>query len=389
MRPLRVLTVVGARPQFIKAAMVSKAIATHNAESPDSRIVEEIVHTGQHYDDNMSDVFFREMNIPAPAVRLDCGGKSHGAMTGQMLEAIEKEIVTRKPDWVLVYGDTNSTLAGALAAAKLHVPVAHVEAGLRSYNKKMPEEINRVLTDHASTLLFCPTQTAVDNLRRESITDGVQLVGDVMYDATLVFAEIAEKTSTILRTLDLRPKAYSLATIHRQENTDDASRLVAIFDAFDEIATEQRPVVVPLHPRTRQHLLKNSLAALVDGIGGTRSAEPRLMTKSEYVRLIPSVSFLDMVMLEKNASMILTDSGGVQKEAYWHKVPCITLRDETEWVETVHAGWNRIVGVDVERVVASVRRVGEDPVPLERKPLFGEGNTADLVCEILLWQPQG
>jgi UDP-GlcNAc3NAcA epimerase len=388
MRPLRVLTVVGARPQFIKAAMVSKAIATHNAESPDSQIIEEIIHTGQHYDENMSDVFFREMKIPEPAVRLACGGKSHGAMTGQMLEAIEKEIVCRKPDWVLVYGDTNSTLAGALAAAKLHVPVAHVEAGLRSYNKNMPEEINRVLTDHVSTLLFCPTQTAVDNLGRESITDGVHLVGDVMYDATLFFAKIAEKTSTILCTLDLRPKSYYLATIHRQENTDDPSRLTAIFEAFDELATEQRPVVVPLHPRTRLHLLRNSLASTVDGTGETGPAEPRLRMKNEHVHLIPSVSFLDMVTLEKNARVILTDSGGVQKEAYWHKVPCVTLRDETEWVETVEAGWNAVVGVDVARIVSIVRAVGDSHISAEHPSRFGEGSAADLMCRLFTLEQQ-
>jgi UDP-GlcNAc3NAcA epimerase len=386
---LRILTVVGARPQFIKAAMVSRAIAKHNVESPYSEITEEIIHTGQHYDESMSDVFFQEMKIPDPVCRLNCGGKSHGAMTGQMLEAIEKEIVVREPDWVLVYGDTNSTLAGALAATKLHVPVAHVEAGLRSYNKRMPEEINRLLTDHVSAMLFCPTTTAVDNLKRESITEGVHCVGDVMYDAALFFGEIAEKTSTILRTLNLTPKSYYLATIHRQENTEDAGRLSAIFDALDRIASEQRPVVIPVHPRTRQYLLKNSLAWPTDETEGKGTNQIVLRTGNEHVCLVPAVPFLDMIMLERDAAIILTDSGGVQKEAYWHRVPCVTLRDETEWVETVNTGWNTVVGVDVARIVGAVTTVSENCVPPEHPSLFGEGSTADLICRALVLQQQG
>jgi UDP-GlcNAc3NAcA epimerase len=372
MSPLRILTVVGARPQFIKAAMVSKAIVKHNAESPNSQIVEEIIHTGQHYDENMSDVFFREMKIPEPAVRLDCGGKSHGVMTGQMLEAIEREIVSRKPDWILVYGDTNSTLAGALAAAKLHVPVAHVEAGLRSFNKKMPEEINRILTDHVSTLLFCPTQTGVENLRQERITDGVHFVGDVMYDAALFFGEIAERESTILRTLDLRRKSYYLATIHRQENTDDPDRLQSILSAFARLPL---PVVFPIHPRTR-----SKIRELMPG---------SLQCECCNSRYIDPVSFLDMIMLEKNASIIVTDSGGVQKEAYWHKVPCVTLRDETEWVETVEAGWNRVVGVDLDRIIGAVEGATNGSVPKGRPALFGEGDAADVVSDLVARQSQG
>jgi UDP-GlcNAc3NAcA epimerase len=378
-RPLQVLTIVGARPQFVKAAMVSMAIAKHNTDSPDSQIVEEIVHTGQHYDENMSDAFFREMKIPEPAVRLNCGGKSHGAMTGQMLEAIEQEIVNRKPDWVLVYGDTNSTLAGALAAAKLHVSVVHVEAGLRSYNKKMPEELNRVLTDHVSTLLFCPTQAAVENLKRENITEGVHDVGDVMYDATLFFRPIAERSSTILPTLGLTPKSYCLATIHRPENTDDASRLAGIFEAFDRIASEHCPVIVPLHPRTRQCLLENSLAWPAD-----EEEHGRLRTGNRNVHLMPAISFLDMIMLERNAKIILTDSGGVQKEAHWHCVPCVTLREETEWVETVEGGWNTLVGANADCIVGAVRTLAESSVPGGHPSLFGEGNTADLVCRVLI-----
>jgi UDP-GlcNAc3NAcA epimerase len=339
MQSIRVLTVVGARPQFIKAAMVSKAIARHNAHSPDSQIIEEIIHTGQHYDENMSDVFFREMAIPDPVCRLDCGGKSHGAMTSQMLEALEREIQRRKPDWVLVYGDTNSTLAGALAAAKLHVPVAHVEAGLRSYNKKMPEEINRVLTDHVSSLLFCPTKTAVDNLAKEAITDGVHFVGDVMYDAMLFFTGIAERTSNILQNLELKPKSYYLATVHRQENTDDPTRLKGIFEAFEEIGSKEQPVVVPLHPRTQIALRSGALG---DDAWGQKDADQLTQTAGNgHIRIIPPLSFLDMIILEKNARIILTDSGGVQKEAYWHCVPCVTLR---ACMKTVHLADNRPYG---------------------------------------------
>jgi UDP-GlcNAc3NAcA epimerase len=357
MRPLRILTVVGARPQFIKAAMVSRAIVNHSREYPGSQIIEEIVHTGQHYDDNMSGVFFREMGIPAPTVRLDCGGKSHGAMTGQMLDAIEKEIVSRKPDWVLVYGDTNSTLAGALAAAKLFVPVAHVEAGLRSFNRRMPEEINRILTDHVSSVLFCPTKTAVENLN-------------------------AERTSSILSTLHLMPKSYYLATVHRQENTDIPVRLMAIFEAFNEIATQERPVVVPLHPRTRLQLLRNSLAWPVDGMKDAGTDQPVLRTQNKHVCLVPAVSFLDMIMLEKSARTILTDSGGVQKEAYWHRVPCITLRDETEWIETVETGWNCIAGADTDRIVTIIAQ--KDAILSNHPALFGEGDAARCVCNVLV-----
>ncbi len=379
---MKVLTIVGARPQFIKAAMVSKAIAMHNSESLNTQIVEEIIHTGQHYDDNMSDVFFQEMKIPSPCVRLNCGGKLHGAMTGQMLEEIEQEIVKRKPDWLLVYGDTNSTLAGALAAAKLHIPIAHVEAGLRSYNKRMPEEINRILSDHMSTLLFCPTKTAVDNLRQENITDGIYNVGDVMYDAVLFFSEIAEKKSTILNKLGLEPKSYYLATVHRQENTDDPSRLSAIFEAFSEIATKQQAVVIPLHPRTCLHLLKNSLAWRAEGVREGNTVQPTVRTRNKNIHLIPSVSFLDMIILEKNASIILTDSGGVQKEAYWHRVPCITLRDETEWIETVETGWNCIAGADTDRIVEIISK--KDAVLSNHPPLFGEGDAARCVCNLLV-----
>jgi UDP-GlcNAc3NAcA epimerase len=358
---MKILTIIGARPQFIKAAMVSRAILEHNRRGASPVIVEEIVHTGQHYDSNMSDIFFKEMDIPEPAVNLNAGSGSHGVMTGRMLEGIEREVEARKPDWVLVYGDTNSTLAGALAAAKLHVPVAHVEAGLRSFNRRMPEEINRVLTDHVANLLLCPTTAAVAHLRAEGITRGVQHVGDVMYDAALVFGEIAERKSTVIRALELTPKGYLLATVHRAENTDDPIRLRNIMTAFQELARTQT-LVLPVHPRTRPKLTSD-LRPLTSGF-----------------RLIDPVSFLDMVMLEKHARTILTDSGGVQKEAYFHGVPCVTLRDETEWVETVDAGWNQVVGADAERIVEAARRAQ----PGRPIPEYGSGDSSDNIVKALL-----
>jgi len=347
-------------------------VARHNSVSPNSQIIEEIIHTGQHYDENMSDVFFQQMRIAEPVVRLNCGGKSHGAMTGQMLEAIETEIARRKPDWVLVYGDTNSTLAGALSAVKLRVPVAHVEAGLRSYNKKMPEEINRVLVDHVSTLLFCPTQTSVDNLRKESIIDGIRLIGDVMYDAALFFGEMAERNSTALRDLGLRPKSYYLATIHRQENTDHPKRLHSILTAFARLPL---PVIFPVHPRTRSRI---SELMPNDAQSGFRN-----------LRCIAPLSYLDMVMLERHSRIILTDSGGVQKEAYWQNIPCVTLRDETEWVETVEAGFNHVVGVDVDRVIAAVKTAENSPIYRKRPPLFGKGDAGNMICRTLAQLEQG
>lgn len=331
---MKILTIIGARPQFIKAAMVSRAIVAHNRKCRQPHIVEEIIHTGQHYDENMSDIFFRQMQIPEPVVNLQEGTGMHGDMTGRMLAQIEREIVDRKPDWVLVYGDTNSTLASALAAAKLHVPVAHVEAGLRSFNKRMPEEINRIVTDHVSSLLLCPTRAAVTNLASEGITRGVHHVGDVMYDAALVFGEIAESKSTILRDLALSPKGYLLATVHRAENTDDPARLKGIMAAFRQL-TSTKTIVFPAHSRTRMKL-------------------ERLSIPSSGLKFIEPVSFLDMLQLDKHAHCILTDSGGIQKEAYFHGVPCITLRDETEWVETVEAGWNQVVGADTENIIAAV-----------------------------------
>jgi len=313
-----IVTIVGARPQFIKAAAVSPHLRAH--------IFEILIHTGQHYDDDMSRVFFDELDMPMPAYNLGVGSGNHGMQTGRMLEAIENLLLEVRPDRVLVYGDTNSTLAGALAAAKLHIPVAHVEAGLRSYNRTMPEEINRIATDHIADLLFAPTEAAVSNLRCEGIAaDRIHLTGDVMYDVALRFASCAERRSSILRELDLAPKSYVLATIHRAGNVDDPVRLEAIYEGLERAAATL-PVVWPVHPRTRPP---------VDAIRARRNSAPPL-------RLIAPVGYLDMILLEKNARLIVTDSGGVQKEAFFHGVPCLTLREETEWVELVELGWNRL-----------------------------------------------
>lgn len=317
---MRVLSVVGARPQFVKAGVVSRALA-------DVGITEILVHTGQHHDAQMSEVFFRELRIPAPAYNLGIHGGGHGEMTGRMLEGLEKILTAEKPDWVLVYGDTNSTLAGALAAAKLHVRIAHVEAGLRSFNRKMPEEINRVLTDHVSDRLFCPTSASQKNLQREGITQGVYVVGDVMMDATLAAIAVAETTSRILDALGLSKGGYALATIHRAQNTDDPESLREIADWLRD-QTVNRPVVLPLHPRTRSASEKNGIDL-------------------SALRIIDPVGYIDMQMLLAGCVEVFTDSGGLQKEAYFHRKPCTTLRDETEWVETIDAGWNRLWKSDV------------------------------------------
>jgi UDP-GlcNAc3NAcA epimerase len=346
------MTVVGARPQFIKAAMVSRALGEF------SNCSEEIIHTGQHYDPEMSDIFFSQMNIPEPAVRMELGGGLHGQMTARMLEALEKEMIERKPDLVLVYGDTNSTLAGALAATKLNLPIAHVEAGLRSFNRRMPEEINRVIVDHLSTWLFCPTTAAVNNLRSEGIITGVHHVGDVMFDAALKFGKIAEKSSLILEELRLEHKKYLLATVHRQENTDDPLRLGGIVEGFKRLAAKN-VLVWPVHPRLKERLV---------GLEGNGFC------------LIKPISFLDMTRLEMCAELILTDSGGVQKEAYFHGTPCITLRDETEWLETVNSGWNQLVGVDPERIEAMAGKAS----PGSTIGDYGDGHTSEKIAHFLV-----
>lgn len=348
---LKIVSIVGARPQFIKAWPVSRALrqAGHT---------EILVHTGQHYDDAMSRVFFEELGLPEPDVNLGIGSGSHGEQTGRMLVALEPVLLEHRPDWVLVYGDTNSTLAGALAAAKLHVPVAHVEAGLRSFNKRMPEEINRVLTDHCSDLLFCPTPTAVENLAREGITRGVHLVGDVMHEALLEARQIAAQRSRILDRLGLEPRSYFLVTVHRAENTDDPTRLAGIWSALTELARE-RPVLFPVHPRTRKVLtglgLFGESAQLREPDRGDGELPVVRPVPGADLRLLPPLGYLDMLRLTESARVILTDSGGLQKEACWLGVPCVTLRDETEWVETLAHGANVLAGTDPARICTATR----------------------------------
>lgn len=351
---MRVLTVVGARPQFIKAAPVSRELRKEHREI--------LVHTGQHYDHEMSKIFFDGLRLPEPDYNLGVGSGSHGKQTGNMLTALERVMLDEKPDLVLVYGDTNSTLAGALAAVKLHIPVAHVEAGLRSFNRKMPEEINRVVTDHVSDLLFCPTQTAVDNLKNEGIEKGVWLTGDVMLDALLENIEVAEEKSDILDKLGLSDESYLLATVHRPSNTDYRENLLSIMEAFLEI---EEPVVIPLHPRTEKALKRFGLYDR--------------LSEDASVMLTAPLGYLDFLKLERHARMILTDSGGVQKEAYFLQKPCITLREETEWVETLEDGWNVLVGSRFSEIVAFVKSS-----PLARKSFeaFGNGNASELISSV-------
>lgn len=353
-KPVKIITVVGARPQFIKAAALSRAISANFA----GRIEEKIVHTGQHFDDNMSKVFFDDLSIPQPHYHFAISGGNHGAMTGKMLEAVENVLLQEKPDWLLVYGDTNSTLAGALAASKLHIPVAHVEAGLRSFNMRMPEEINRILADRVASQLFCPTQAAVDNLASEGIAKGVHNVGDVMYDVALYYKDKARTQSNILQQLKVHAKSYALATCHRAENTDYSSRLKEILVGLSYAAAKM-PVVFPLHPRTRKLIqtfgLQDLLAQLI-------VTEP--------------LPFLDMVALEQDAALILTDSGGVQKEAFFYGVPCITMRDETEWVETVQLGWNQLTGASAGHISNAVDQyLTQLPNSVSSQP-YGNGNAS-------------
>ncbi len=359
---MKIATIVGARPQFIKAAVVSRALRSLPG------VEEVLVHTGQHYDHAMSDVFFKELDIPQPDYNLAVGSGRHGLQTARMLEAVEQVLMDQQPDWVLVYGDTNSTLAGALAAAKQHLPVAHVEAGLRSFNRRMPEEINRVLTDHAADLLFAPTGVAVDNLRREGIPERhIHRVGDVTYDAALFFGDRAERRSRVLERLHLVRKRYVLCTIHRAENTDCPARLRAIFDGLGEVARDHR-VAVPLHPRTREALQRHDL----------------LTAARRRLSIFEPVGYLDMVRLERNARLIVTDSGGVQKEAFFYRVPCVTLRDETEWVELVELGWNRVVPPRNPSDVA--RQIAAQLSCADAKPgdPYGTGDAAQRISRILV-----
>jgi len=345
---LKIVTIVGARPQFVKAAAISRAIASR------ADIEELIVHTGQHFDANMSDIFFDELAIPKPRYNLNIHGGLHGIMTGRMLEGIEQILLEQKPDRLLIYGDTNSTLAGALAAAKLHIPVAHVEAGLRSFNRRMPEEVNRIAADHMSDLLFCPTHVSVKNLASEGITTGVHHVGDVMHDATLFARDIALKQSTILNDHELEAGQYAVCTMHRAENTDDSTRLHQLIE-FLENEAKHRTVIFPVHPRTRAALAKNDI-------------HPRHLT------LIDPVGYLDINRLLASAAMVFTDSGGLQKEAYFHRVACVTLRDETEWVETIEHGWNRLW------------QHADYCAPRRDIPEYGDGAAAENIIDVLMAQ---
>ena len=348
---MKVVSIVGARPQFIKAAVLGRALRREHHEV--------LVHTGQHYDEAMSQALFQELELPAPDYHLGVGSGSHGKQTGRMLERIEEVLLRERPDWALVHGDTNSTLAGALAAAKLGVRLGHVEAGLRSGNRRLPEEINRIVADHCSDLLFCPTATAVTNLHREGITAGVREVGDVMYDLLLQHLPVAAEKSDVLERTGVLPGAYYLATVHRAANTDDPARLGDILEGLRSL---DEPVVFPVHPRTR------------------RAAESASLALSDGLTAVDPVGYGDMLVLQKNARCVLTDSGGVQKEAYLLAVPCVTLREETEWPETLDGGWNVLAGTDPERIAGAAMRPAPEGRPA---PCFGDGRAAERIVRAL------
>jgi UDP-GlcNAc3NAcA epimerase len=354
-----IMTVLGARPQFVKATAFSRALREMGSDN----VSETIIHTGQHFDENMSGSFFTELDIPTPKYNLGISNLSHGAMTGRMVESIEAILQEEKPSMVLVYGDTNSTLAASLSASKLHIPVAHIEAGLRSFNKRMPEETNRILTDHMSSILFCPTSTAVQNLRVEGIEEGVHEVGDVMFDVSLYYRDKARQ-KIALHSFGVEEKEYSLCTIHRAETTSSLEKLSGVLEAIRTIAREQ-PVVLPLHPRTKQLLVSNEKEAWLDGI-----------------TVVEPVSYLEMQRLEMSANVILTDSGGVQKEAYFHGVPCVTLREETEWVETVELGWNRVSGISRDSILKGYREAITQTPTHDKNP-YGTGQSATQILSII------
>ena len=375
---MKLVTIIGARPQIIKAAALSRAIKNHFS----GKIQEVIVHTGQHYDDNMSQVFFDELGIPHPDYNLHVGSASHGVQTARMTEGIEELLIKEQPDFIVLYGDTNSTLAGAVAAAKIHVPIVHIEAGLRSFNKSMPEEINRIVCDHCSTLLFSPTLAGVENLKREGFPMGndgpytidnpkVYHCGDIMYDNSLHFADIAEEKTDIIQRLALAGKPFILATIHRDSNTDHPERLNAIFDALIQLSKETQ-VVLPLHPRTAK-LLKTNLD----------SEKQTQIFNSPNISLIPPVSFLEMIALERHAQLVMTDSGGVQKEAYFFQKPCIILRPETEWVEIVETGNAILADADETRIMEAWQHFKGNP-PTVFPEIFGDGHAAEFMLEQML-----
>ena len=376
----KIITVVGARPQIIKAAALSRAIKNHYSE----KINEVIVHTGQHYDENMSQVFFDELGIPSPDINLSVGSGSHGRQTANMIEGIEQVILDEKPNAIVVYGDTNSTLAAGVAASKIHVPVVHIEAGLRSYNKKMPEEVNRIMCDHVSSLLFSPTKTGVENLLKEGFIQeadgnysidnpGVFHCGDVMYDNSIHFSEISAQESTVLADNRLNEGEYILSTIHRNDNTDTPERITGIFEALQAISKDNNvEIVLPLHPRTSKILTQNLPSELYQTI-----------QSNPNIKLIPPVSFLDMIALEKNAKLVITDSGGVQKEAFFFNKACIILRPETEWVELVSCGSAKIVGWSKDKIIEAYNRYSDDS-NLQFPPVFGNGKAAEFICDMML-----
>ena len=376
----KIITVVGARPQIIKAAALSRAIKNHYSE----KINEFIVHTGQHYDENMSQVFFDELGIPSPDINLSVGSGSHGRQTAKMIERIEQVILDQKPNAIVVYGDTNSALAAGIAASKIHIPVVHIEAGLRSYNKKMPEEVNRIMCDHVSSLLFSPTKTGVENLLKEGFIQeadgdysmdnpGVFHCGDVMYDNSIHFSEISEQESTVLANNNLNEGEYILSTIHRNDNTDTPERITGIFEALQAISKENNvEIVLPLHPRTSKILTQNLPSELYQTI-----------QSNPNIKMIPPVSFLDMIALEKNAKLVITDSGGVQKEAFFFNKACIILRPETEWVELVSCGSAKIVGWSKDKIIEAYNRYSNDS-SLQFPPVFGSGKAAEFICDMML-----
>ena len=375
---MKIVTIIGARPQIIKAAALSRAIKSRYAD----RIQEVIVHTGQHYDENMSQVFFDELGIPKPDYNLQVGSASHGVQTSKMIEGIERILLEEKPDYIVLYGDTNSTLAGAVAASKIHVPIVHIEAGLRSFNKSMPEEINRIVCDHCSTLLFTPTQAGFENLAHEGFKmdnvgpytidhPKVFHCGDIMYDNSLYFSTVADQKSDILKRLELTEKPYILATLHRDSNTDDKERLTHILDAFIALSHEIA-IVLPMHPRTRK-----MTEQLID--------DERLyrLYHSENIHITEPVSFLEMIQLEKHASLVTTDSGGVQKEAYFFRKPCAIMRPETEWVEIVNTGAATLVDADKDKILQVCHRYLQQP-PVDFPEIFGDGHAAEFILGKML-----
>jgi len=357
---MKIITVIGARPQFIKAASISRIIK----ENYPNQIEEKILHTGQHYDSNMSEIFFKELKIPDPDFNLNISSFSHGAMTGKMLEKIEEILINEKPDIVMVYGDTNSTLAGSLAASKLNIPIVHIEAGLRSFNRKMPEEINRIITDHISTYLFCPSEVAKENLSNEGVEDHVMNFGDVMFDAALFYAELSNNKSKILENLGIKESAYSLVTLHRSENTDNSSNLESILKAIHQISRDE-DIVFPIHPRTKKMIETFKLNDYLK----------RVIT-------IDPVPFLDMIKLTKSSKAVFTDSGGVQKESFFYDVPCITLREETEWLETVTYGKNILAGSNTQKIIDAFFEDMHNKKKLINNP-YGDGNASLKIVDYL------